>query len=67
MWDYGIGAANIAIGVFLHALLAGKINRSEEGREYWSNWTAEHPTFSKYAPAFLVAFGALRIVLALRG
>jgi len=67
MSDYVIGAANIVGGVFAHALIAGNISQTEEGREYWSNWRAQHPTFSKYGPSFLVAFGLVRIAFGLLG
>ncbi len=64
MSDYIIGAANIAGGLFVHTLISGKISRTETSLEFWSDWRARHPTFSKYGPPFLVAFGAVRIVLA---
>jgi len=67
MWDYGVGAANIGVGLFLHALISGKIRRTDESLEYWSNWRAQHPAFSGYGPPFLVAFGALRIAFGVFG
>ncbi len=65
MSDYVIGVANILGGLFLHALINGKIKRTEASLEYWSNWRAQHPIFSKYAPPFLIAFAAFRIVFGL--
>ncbi len=67
MWDYVIGVANILGGVFFHALINGQINRTEASLEFWSNWRARHPAFSKHGPPFLVAFGAVRIAFALLG
>jgi hypothetical protein len=67
MWDYMIGATNIVGGVFFHALINGRISQTEEGREYWSNWSAQHPAFSRYGPPFLVAFGIVRIAFGLLG
>ncbi len=67
MSDYVIGVANILVGVFFHALITGKINRSDESLEFWSNWRAQHPAFSKHGPPFLVAFGAVRIAYGLLG
>ncbi len=65
MSDYVIGVANILGGVFFHALITGKINRTQESLEFWSKWRAKHPAFSKHGPPFLVAFGALRIAFGL--
>lgn len=65
MSDYLIGAANIVGGVFCHALIHGKIHRTEASVEYYSNWRAQHPTFSKHGPPFLIAFGIIRIALGL--
>jgi hypothetical protein len=67
MSHYLIGAANIAVGLFLHLLISGRIRRTEASLEYWSNWRARHPAFSGYGPAFLVAFGALRIAFGVLG
>ncbi len=67
MWDYVIGVANILAGALSQALITGKFSRTEASREFWSNWRAQHPAFSKYGPPFLVAFGVLRIALALLG
>ncbi len=67
MSDYVIGVANILGGVFFHALINGQINRTEASLEFWSNWRARHPAFSGYGPAFLVAFGALRIAFGVLG
>lgn len=67
MSDYVIGFANILGGVFFQALITGKINRTEANLEFWSDWRAQHPTFSKYGPPFLVAFGAIRIAIGLIG
>ncbi len=67
MSDYVIGAANILGGVFLHSLIGGKLNPTEASREYWSSWRDQHPAFSKYGPSFLVAFGGIRIAVALLG
>ncbi len=61
MSDTVIGVANILGGVFFHALINGRIKRTEASLEFWSNWRAQHPAFSKHGPPFLVAFGALRI------
>jgi hypothetical protein len=67
MSDYVIGVANILGGMFFHALTTGKINRTKENLEFWSNWRARHPAFSKHGPPFLIAFGALRIAFGLLG
>ncbi len=67
MSDYVIGLANILGGVFFQALITGKIGRTETSLEFWSDWRARHPTFSKYGPPFLVAFGAIRIAVGLIG
>jgi hypothetical protein len=67
MSDYVIGALNILGGVFFHGLINGKIKRTETSLEFWSNWRSQHPSFSKYGPPFLVAFGAVRIAIALMG
>lgn len=67
MWDYVIGVANILGGLFLQALISGKLSRSEESLEYWSNWRAQHPAFSSYGPPFLMAFGVVRIAVGLLG
>jgi len=67
MSDYVIGAANILGGVFFHSLIHGKISRTEAGLEFWSNWRTQHPSFTAYGPPFLVAFGAIRIAIALLG
>jgi len=67
MSDYVIGAANILGGVILHALITGKLSRTEAGREFWSNWRAQHPMFSGYGPPFLVAFGLFRLAFGLLG
>ncbi len=63
MSDYAIGLANIVGGVFCHALIYGKISRTEAGVDFWSDWRTRHPTFSQYGPPFLVAFGVFRIAL----
>ena len=63
MWDPVIGVINVAIGVFLHVLISGKLSRTDERRAYWSTWREQHPLFTRWGPAFLVAFGALRIGL----
>ncbi len=63
MWDYAIGVANILSGVFFHALINGKINRSEASLAFWSNWRSRYPIFSQYGPPFLIAFGVVRIAL----
>jgi hypothetical protein len=67
MSNYVIGAINILGGFFFHALINGKINPTEEKLEFWSNWRAQRPAFSKYGPPFLVAFGGLRIAFGLLG
>ncbi len=67
MSDYVIGAVNVIAGVFFHALINGKVSRTEASLEFWSNWRAQHPAFSKYGPPFLVAYGAIRIALGLLG
>ncbi len=67
MSDYVIGIANILVGLFCQALITGKLSRTESGSEYWSNWCGQHPSFSKYGPPFLVAFGVLRIAMGLLG
>jgi hypothetical protein len=67
MSDYVIGLANILGGVFFQALITGKISRTEANIEFWSDWRAQHPTFSKYGPPFLVAFGVIRIAIGLVG
>ncbi len=67
MSDYVIGAANILGGVFLQAMINGKIRRSAESVEFWSGWRTQHPMFSKYGPSFLVAFGVLRIASGMLG
>ena len=67
MSDYVIGAVNILGGVFFHALINGQINRTEASLEFWSNWRARYPIFSKYGPPCLIAFGAIRIVSGLLG
>jgi hypothetical protein len=61
MTDFVVGAANILLGIFLHALITGRMSRTGAGLEYWSKWQAQHPIFSRYGPAFLVAFGLFRI------
>ncbi len=67
MSDYLIGLANILGGFFLHALISGRIRRTEASLEFWSTWRDRHPIFSNYGPPFLVAFGALRIAFGLLG
>lgn len=67
MWDYVIGLANILGGIFLHALINGQLRRSDASLEYWSNWRAQHPAFTKWGPPFFVAFGALRVAFGLLG
>ena len=67
MSDYVIGAVNVMGGVFFHALITGRFSQTEASLEFWSNWRARRPAFSKYGPPFLVAFGAIRIALGLLG
>lgn len=61
MTDLVVGAANIGVGILLHALITGRMSRTEARLEYWSNWRTQHPIFCRYGPAFLVAFGLFRI------
>ncbi len=65
MSDYVIGAANILGGVFCHALITGRIHRTDANLEFWSNWRDQHPAFSKHGPPFLIAFGSVRIAIGL--
>ncbi|MAG31127.1 MAG: hypothetical protein CL908_09590 [Deltaproteobacteria bacterium] len=67
MADYLIGAANILGGVFLQVLIHGKIRPTEASAAFWSTWRAEHPSFTRYGPPFLVAFGIVRIAIGLLG